>query len=72
MARAAGRCEPASAWVSLKNMHIGTVAAKFGGADVEFATVNGGALLDPVSWLVLVESTSGSAHPSSSATTEAR
>ena len=40
--------------VSRKNMQIGTVAAQYGGAYIEFAAVDGGDQLDPVPWLVRV------------------
>jgi hypothetical protein len=40
--------------VSRKNMQVGTVAAQYGGADIEFAAVEGGDRLDPVTWIVRV------------------
>jgi hypothetical protein len=39
---------------SRKNMQIGTAAAQFGGAHIEFAAVDDGDPLDPVSWIVRV------------------
>jgi hypothetical protein len=40
--------------VSRKNMQVGTVAAQYSGADIEFAAVEGGDRLDPVTWIVRV------------------
>jgi hypothetical protein len=40
--------------VSRKNMQIGTTAAQFGGAHTDFAAVDGGYPLDPVTWIVRV------------------
>jgi hypothetical protein len=48
---------------SRKNMQIGTAAAQFGGAHIEFAAVDGGDPLDPVAWIVRVNNERVDARP---------